>query len=90
MVTFVFLLFHAQDKEKVESCKFRDLDFIDELGETVAVDVPILTPRECIRLESQLPLKIDDKFELHEVPQKDAELFKRFYRHLPNFVVLET
>lgn len=89
MITVVGI-FHSESEQAVlEACQFEKLPFIRSLGESVRIDVPLLTVREVRALEAQLPLNDMSELELGSIPRKEAERFAKLYRHLPSYAVLE-
>jgi len=89
MTTITGVFYEKSDKEKFEECKFSSLDFIGDQGAPTRIHVPKLTVREFKRLESQLPLGVGQQLVLGTIPEKEAELFHRYYRYLPNFAVVQ-
>lgn len=89
MTTFTVLFYSAVDKDKLEQCHFEALDFLANHPTPVRISVPILTPREFRKLESQLPLEHGVELSLGTIPLSEARKFVDMYRYLPNFAVLE-
>jgi hypothetical protein len=88
MTTVVGIFVARKDVAALRACEFDKLDFLESKDRLIHIDVPKLTVREIRRLEQQLP-RSEDQWELEGVPAKDAKLFAKLYRYLPNFAVLE-
>jgi len=88
MTTVVGIFVSRKDIAVLKACDFDKLDFLESKDRLVHIDVPKLTVREIRKLEQQLP-KSEEEWELEGVPAKDAKLFAKLYRYLPNFAVLE-
>ena len=90
MITVVGIIFNEQSRELYQQCGFSELDFLEGDALDVDIDVPILTARECVTLDAQLPATAKSKLKFGSIPEKDGRLYMRFYRHLPTYVVSET
>ena len=90
MITLVGIAFNDATRAQFDQCAFEELDFLLGSSGAVTIDVPILTPRECVTLDAQLPILGKSKIEFGSIPEKDAKLYMQFYRHLPNYIVSET
>lgn len=90
MITLVGIVFSEPTRELYNRCGFGDLDFLAGQSKDVTIDVPILTARECVSLDAQLPIANKQKLKFGSIPEKDAKVYMRFYRHLPNYIVSET
>jgi len=66
-----------------ETCRFDDLDFIRRGEEPVIVRAPVLTVKELIHLNRQLPLPAGGAFEGATLPDDDMADYERFYRWYP-------
>jgi hypothetical protein len=90
-MTTIIGIFHSEtDESRVSECHFEELSFINELGATISIDVPLLTVREVRKLEAQLPLTAGATLALGSMPEREAERFARLYRYLPHYAVLES
>lgn len=90
MTTFVGVFYSGQAEEALRNCHFETLDFLNEGGKPIRIEVPKLTTREFRRLESQLPLSPASQLQLGTIPPGEVKNFPNMYRYLPNFGVLET
>lgn len=90
MITLVGIVFNDAVAAKLEECAFSQLDFIQGTEGEVTIDVPILTARECVTLDAQLPVLGKGEIQFGSIPEREAKLYMRFYRHLPNYIVTET
>ncbi|MBR1226897.1 hypothetical protein JQ600_18370 [Bradyrhizobium sp. AUGA SZCCT0176] len=89
MTTLVGIFVAERDADKLFSCKFDSLDFLEKEQKPIRISVPLLTVKEIRSLESQLPLNAGIPLECGQVPPGDAKHFVDLYRYLPNFAVLE-
>lgn len=89
MTTITVIFYSSQDQDKLNLCRFEELDFLPIAPEPVRIKVPKLTSREFKKLESQLPLSLGVALDLGTIPQAEADHFVKLYRYLPNFAVLE-
>ncbi|WP_234170192.1 O-methyltransferase [Ruegeria pomeroyi] len=90
MSTFVFVLFKNADAERFNSCDFSSLDFLAGIGDSVDIQMPVMTLKEIRQVESQLPSDDLTQIVTSGVPPGDVQKFSRIYRYLPNFAVLES
>lgn len=89
MTTLVGMFVTESESADFDRCAFDGLDFLPELGATIKIDLPIMTPREVARIEAQLPLAAGRLLELGSVPPRQAERLMKLYRHLPSYMVAE-
>jgi hypothetical protein len=89
MTTIVGVFYENGDEQRLEECHFAGLDFIPSPLEPVRINVPKLTAREFKFLESQMPLDPHNELVLGAIPGAEAARFKKMYRYLPSFAVLE-
>jgi len=68
----------------VEQCHFEDLDFIRRRGdEALEIRVPVLTRRETLHLNRQLPMESGQRLEGVGIVDEELEAYARFYRWYP-------
>jgi hypothetical protein len=81
MQTIGGMVYTAAMQRTVEQCRFSELDFVREGAESFALRVPMLTHRERLYLESQLPLKSGETLSLPGLSDDDKEAFLAVYRY---------
>jgi hypothetical protein len=81
MQTVGGIVYTTAMQRALEQCRFRELDFVREGSEAVVVRVPMLTSRERLHLESQLPLKSGDSLDLPGLSDDDKAAFLAIYRY---------
>lgn len=84
MLTVGGLLLAQDDEAKVESCRFADLEQVAEGAVAIQVLVPVLTTREVLYLDSQLPGDTDPTSP--GLPSREAANYARIHRHYPLFI----
>lgn len=89
MSTTVAVVVHEDDELLMGRCALHELDFIEQLGQQVDIEVPVLTARECARLDEQMPIADGAALDVGSMPPSEAQTYMRFYRHLPAFFVSE-
>lgn len=66
-----------------ELCRFEDLDFVREGDEALVIKVPVLTQREILHLNRQLPSPIGAHASVDGLSEQDADAYESFYRWYP-------
>lgn len=67
-----------------ETCRFEDLDFVRQTDDPLIVRAPLLTPKELIHLNRQLPRPAGKDFEDTGLGEEDATAYESFYRWYPS------
>ncbi len=90
MTTIVGVIVEDAEQDKLVSCQFERLDFLQGRNQPINIEVPKLTGRELKHIERQLPLVGNADVDLAGgIPSKDAKLFIEMYRYFPNFAIVE-
>ncbi len=89
MTTLALIFHNEEDIDKIEACRFDNLEFLDPNGEAVFIPTPKLTTREFRHLESQLPLPAGAQLDIGHIPLSETRRFAELYRYFPNFVAAE-
>ncbi len=89
-MTTIALIFHSEEEaDKVDACRFDNLEFLHPNGDAVFIPTPKLTPREFRQLESQLPLPAGGELNIGHIPIGETRRFAELYRYFPTFVAAE-
>ena len=90
MTTLALAFFKDEEENKLNACRFDNLEFLNPDGKPVYIPTPKLTLREFRHLESQLPLPEGEDLNIGHIPVGEARGFASMYRYLPNFAVVES
>lgn len=88
MMTVAVVFYDAGQEGLVASCQFADLTFYREDERIFDIQIPKLTPREAMRLDSQLPCSFED-YEFAPIPERDARQYSEIYRYFPNIAFVD-
>lgn len=88
MMTVAVVFYDAGQEGLVASCQFADLTFHREDQRIFDIQIPKLTPREAMRLDSQLPCSFED-YEFAPIPERDARQYSEIYRYFPNIAFVD-
>ena len=84
MQTFGGVVLSAATRRTFELCRFEDLDeFIREGDEPLYIRVPVLTPKELIHLNQQLPLSTGEQLQAEGLSETERGDYERLYRWYP-------
>ena len=89
MATFGGVFYDEMDEKILEGCRFHELSFVCAGENAYVIEVPILTHREIIRLDSQLPCSDPGMIECPGVSAEDVRRYSHVYRWFPVFVEAE-
>ncbi|MBP0439562.1 O-methyltransferase [Tianweitania sediminis] len=91
MTSLVVIFYNEEERQKLESCAFEQMDFIPagEQDKPVYIPTPKLTLREIRNLEGQLPLPPGSVLNIGHIPASEAKSFAGMYRYFPNFAVVQ-
>ncbi len=84
MMTTGGIFFHDADVEALEGCQFASLSQVVDGEVPFEVKVPVLTAREVLWLNAQLPT--EDPVSAPGVPPADCEAYARVHRHYPLYL----
>ena len=83
MTTIGGVIYRADQEQRLRTCEFDDFDFLREGDEPLEIKVPILTHREQLKLNTQLPSKCP---EIGFLASGDVSKYSKLYRYYPTFV----
>jgi hypothetical protein len=83
MLTLGWLVYAQSLQVDVDACDLWALPFINAGDEGYEITVPMLTLRETLLLDAQMP---SGTAAVPGIPKSDVEAYMRLYRYLPSFV----
>jgi hypothetical protein len=83
MQTYGGLLLSPAEVEAYGLCRFDELEFVRTGDEAIEIRVPVLTLREILHLNRQLPRESGQALEVAGLPEDDARAYETFYRWYP-------
>jgi hypothetical protein len=85
MLTVGGVIYQNRDDKKRRRAEFDSLPFVKNADEPYVIPTPLLTHREMMALDSQLPAPAGT-VSVPGVPAKDIEAYADVYRYFPRFV----
>ena len=83
------IFYEAHDEEKLQQCKFENLEFVKSDETFYKIEVPNLTHRERLYLDKILPHGSSDDGKQIGLTDKDINNYKRLYRYFTTFAEIE-
>jgi len=90
MTTMVGVFFDPGEEDRLDACRFDQLEFLANAGGAIYIPTPKMTVKEFRYLEKQLPLPPGRELDLGFIPRGEAGDFAKMYRYFPNFAVVES
>jgi hypothetical protein len=85
MLTVGGVIFQEKEREKFRTAEFDSLPFVKNGEDEYRIPTPLLTHRETIALDAELPAPAKT-LALPGVPEKDIAGYAKVYRYFPKFV----
>lgn len=89
MLTTGGIIYDEGQSGIVDGCSFDSLPFVVVGDDAFRIEVPKLTYREILYLDSQLPCADVDQLETFGIPRGDVESYRQLYRYFPRFAEAE-
>ena len=83
MTTVGGVVYRADQQQRFDTCEFDDFDFLRRGSEPLEIEVPVLTHKEQLKLNTKLP---SQQAQTKILAPGDISKYGRIYRYYPTFV----